>query len=101
MPLEEREVHRVRLPYEIEQIADERHDAEDHVDADIQQHPHLNDARDTHPMRLNDDRGTHEGREQVTNPRNETDDGVPAEAKPCTGNAKRFVEEAHELTKAV
>src|SRR5437867_337305 len=52
MPLEQREVLRVRLPEEVGDVTDERHDARRQVDADVDEHSQLHDPRDPHAVPL-------------------------------------------------
>src|SRR5688572_1936316 len=53
--LEEGHVAVVCLPREVEQIADDRNEARQHVDRHIEDHPQLDDARDAQVPRLEND----------------------------------------------
>ena len=51
-----REVLRVRFPEDIGHITDERHDADDDIHHDVEQHSQLNHARNAHLVRLHEHR---------------------------------------------
>src|SRR5437899_467684 len=101
VPLEQRQILRVRLPEKIGGVADDGHDTDEHVDPDIEEHPDLHAARAAQPMRLDDDRRPEDRRQHIADPGDQPDDRIPSEAEVGAGDAKRLVEEAHELSDRV
>jgi hypothetical protein len=62
MPFEQRQVAHVRLPTDIDEIAEQRHQAEQHVERRVQHHARLHDDRQPHAHRLHQQQaGEHRG----------------------------------------
>ena len=100
VPLEQRQVHVVRLPGEVEQIAQQRHEADEGVDRDVEDHPQLHDLRDAELARLPEDADREQRRDQVAEAGNETEDRIEADADGRARHDERRIEQLRDLRSA-
>ena len=98
---EQGQVAQVRLPPDIDEIAQDRHQPDEHVDGRVQDHPRLDDDRQPHPDRLQEDQRGEHWRRHVADARDQADDGVEAEADAGARHAEPAVEQDRPATQRV
>src|SRR4051812_30956568 len=90
--LQKREVPDVCLPSNIKQIANQWNEADEDVDDGVDQHSKLNDARNAHPHRVQQQQRREQRRRQIAEPGDEAENRIESERQARTGHAERAVE---------
>src|SRR6266581_5430011 len=98
VPIEEREVHLVRFPAEVEEIAGHGYGTDQRVDRGVEDHSQLHDLREAEIVRLPEQADGEKRRREVTHDRDETNDWIEADAIARAGHDESGVEQLGRTT---
>src|SRR5436190_13706787 len=90
---EQREIHLVRFPAEVEEIAGYGYGTDQRVDRGVEDHSQLYDLREAEIVRLPEQADGEKRRGEITDYRDEANDGIEADAIVRAGHDKGRVEQ--------